>query len=321
VDGCSVRYTSASFSADGRWLVSNWTDPFSPPQSVQAIRLWPTPGTGGTPPPRLDLPENLFWGYPALDPKSRFFVAVGSPQGGVEGAFVVPLDGSPHRALPKLPPETMAALQPAVSPSGRLAATASFYGQGRKILRIWDLEAGRARDFDLPIPPAGSVPGAPVKSAPSGYEGSINSLGFADETTLLTAGDGGIRRWNLENGAQEVLVASESGQAISMALSADGRTALTFEQATGPGGPGGCGRGFSVVDLQARQRRPLPEFGDCLTAVALDPSPRRADGKAALPDEPAGRGGRGHSHRLPARGRPVPRLEGRADVVRRSEEP
>jgi WD40 repeat protein len=153
-----------------------------------------------------------------------------------------------------------------------------------------------------------------VKSAPSGYEGSINSLGFADETTLLTAGDGGIRRWNLENGAQEVLVASESGQAIWMALSADGRTALAFEQATGPGGPGGCGRGTSVVDLQARRRRPLPEFGDCLTAVALDPSgtvAATADGQGVVR---VGRVGGGEPHLLLGHGGPVKSVAVSADL-------
>jgi WD40 repeat protein len=164
------------------------------------------------------------------------------------------------------------ALQPALSPSGRLAANAFNYGQGEKILRIWTLETGEVRDLALPVPPTASAGAQPPSSQPTGYEGSISTLGFVDETTLLTAGHGGIRRWDLETGRHEVVLASEPGRTMTMALSADGRRALTFEAPLGAfGAVGNCGR-VALADLVARQARSLEGFGECGISVALDPS-------------------------------------------------
>jgi WD40 repeat protein len=200
---------------------------------------------------------------------------MGSNPAGIEAGFVVPLDGSPHRELASLPKDVMSALQPALSPSGRLAANAFVYGQGDRILRIWNLETGAVRDFALPVPPIASVGVQPSSSQPTGYEGGINNLGFIDETTLLTAGHGGIRRWDLETGQHELLLASEPGWTVEMALSADARTALTFERPLGTIGPAGfltrCGR-VALVDLTTRQRRSLEGYGGCGVSVALDPS-------------------------------------------------
>jgi len=273
VDGCTARYASASFSSDSRWLVSNWTDTRTPPSpSTQAIRLWPVAGSGGVAPRRLDLTEGIWWTSPVFDPKLRFLFVMGNLPGEAEAGYVVPLDGSPHRELASLPKDMGSALQPALSPSGRLAANAFFYGQGEKVLRIWNLETGHVRDFALPVPPAASIGVQPSSSQPTGYEGGINSLGFVDETTLLAAGHGGIRRWNLETGSQEVVLPSEHGRTVTMALSADGRRALTFEAPLGPvGAVGNCGR-VALADLVARQARSLEGYGECGVSVALDPS-------------------------------------------------
>jgi hypothetical protein len=181
VDGCTARHASASFSSDSRWLVSNWTDTRTPPSpSTQAIRLWPLPGNAAVLPRHLDLTEGIWWTYPVLDPKLRFLFVMGSPPAGAEAGFVVPLDGSPHRELASLPKDVGSALQPALSPSGRLAANAFFHGQGDKILRIWNLEMGEVRDFALPVPPTASVGVQPSSVQPTGYEGGINNLGFVD---------------------------------------------------------------------------------------------------------------------------------------------
>jgi WD40 repeat protein len=273
VDGCPAVSAGVQFTADAGWLASNCADimtadPAAAPPGPAMMRLWPVPGSDVAPPSFLDLPEQVEFMWPVIDSKRRFIFAVGSRPTGIEGGFVLPLDGSPYRELAKLPQDTMS-IGAALSPSGRLAATAFFYGQGRKTLRIWELETGNVRDFDVPVPPSASSGGGPPKPAPTGYEGSINSVVFPDETTLLSAGDGGIRRWNLETGSHELVVSSEAGQTVSMAVSADGRAALTFEQALGPGG---CGHRVSVVDLGTGRARPLPGFGDCLTSVALDPT-------------------------------------------------
>jgi WD40 repeat protein len=153
-----------------------------------------------------------------------------------------------------------------------LAAGAFSYGQGPKLLRVWNLETGERRDFTLPVPqPASPVSGSP-SSGPTGYEGGIRSLAFVDEETLVTAGHGGLRRWNIETASQELLVASEPGNTMAMALSADGRTALTFEVSLGAyGEAGSCGR-VAIHDLAAWTARPLQGYGQCGVSLALDPS-------------------------------------------------
>jgi WD40 repeat protein len=262
VDGCTAGYTGVTFSPDGRWVAANWTD--------DTVRLWPLPGSSEAQPRTLGLPKGRLWTVPVFDPRLRHLLLLGL-RGSVRGV-IVPLDGAKSRELESLPERTLTSSRPAISPSGRLTATAVFWGPGPKILRVWDLETGGRRDFTLPVPHGTSADEDRPPSELTGYEGGVSSLGFVDERTLLTSGDGGIRRWNLATGADELLVAAEPGHTMTMALSADGRTALTFEQPLGPIEQGGrCGR-VALVDLAVPVSRPLPGFGECGVSVALDPS-------------------------------------------------
>ena len=92
----------------------------------------------------------------------------------------------------------------AVSPSGRQVAMAyrvASTDTGKKTLRVWDLETSEARVFDLPE----SV--APEE----GWESGVYDLAFADDSTLYTSGDGGLRRWNLESGAHDLVLSTRPG--------------------------------------------------------------------------------------------------------------
>jgi WD40 repeat protein len=238
VDGYSDIVRPLAFSPDGRWLATSWAD--------RTIRLWPLPGNPSREVKTLALPEKQIWNRLVFDPRGRFLFVVGNR----DRAYVVPLDGSPPRELEGFSDDT-ALLGAAVSPSGQRVATAFFFGGGPKTLRVWDLETGELRLFDLPE-------GYPSKTK-TGYEGQISSIAFADESTLYTGGDGGVRRWNLETGAHELVFPAKTGYHVAMVLGPDGRTAFVKE--TQPSDPA-ARRSMEILDLPAGVSRALPAFGE-----------------------------------------------------------
>jgi WD40 repeat protein len=254
VDGYSTNWRTLAFSPDGRWLVTNWPNQDSGPYS-DALRLWPLPGSGSREVRTLALPEKQSWAKLVFDPLGRFLFVVGF----FDRVYVVPLDGSPPRKLEGFSDETLLH-GAAVSPSGRRVATAFFYGQGSKTLRVWDLETGELRLFDLPE-------GSPSKT---GYERGVEDLAFADESTLYTAGDGGVRRWNLATGAHELVLATKPGYMAAMALGPDGHKALVH---VGELGEGSWSRPMEIIDLATGGSRPLPAFGERIGRwIAVDAS-------------------------------------------------
>jgi WD40 repeat protein len=255
VPGYSGLTRPAAFSPDGRWLATTWSD--------GKLRLWPLPGTGARAPRILELPETTLWERFVFDPKGRYLFAVGNS----DRAWIVPLDGAPPRRLPVYSDETLLSAA-AVSPSGRLVVTAYFYGKGEKTLRVHDVEAGTTRVFPLPAPAA-----APGSASPAtGYESGVEALAFADETTLYSSGEGGVRRWRLPGGSQESVWAPEPGfHASQLRLAEDGRTALVLRWKIG----GECTTAH-LLDLTSNGSKPVPESGEC--AQAID---RSADGSVA----------------------------------------
>jgi WD40 repeat protein len=174
----------------------------------------------------------------------------------------VPLDGSRPRRLPAYSEETVL-FAAALSPSGRLVATAFGYGKGEKTLRVHDVEKGTTQVFPLPTRPAGDPPGG--TSAPTGYEDGVNALAFADETTLYTAGDGGVLRWRLPAGSNERVWATPPGiLANPIQLGPDGRTALVTQLKPGSTD---C-PSARLLDLATGRAEPIPAFGDCPVSVA-----------------------------------------------------
>jgi WD40 repeat protein len=137
---------------------------------------------------------------------------------------------------------------------------------------VWDLEANTMRSFALPPGLVPASEGGKSNSAPNGYERGILSLAFADESTLYTTGDGGLRRWNLDTGTQEVLVASPPGSFTPAGFSRDLRR-VVFRQAFLGGRQPLPAQVYSTPEGTTSQ---LPAFGppDKLYALAIDPSGR-----------------------------------------------
>jgi len=255
VDGYSLPGRPVAFSPDGLWLATNWGRE-DRSWYTDALRLWPLPGNPARELRTLKLPERGGWTDMVFDPQGRFLFVVETQ----DRPYVVPLDGSPPRKLEQFSDETNLSAA-AVSPSGRHVATAYNNGRGPKTLRVWDLETGELRVFDLPE----------GTSSEEAFKRGIEVVGFADESTLYTAGDGGIRRWNLESGEHELVFATEPGHHARMAFGPDGRTALVIEGLVAEDAEGWGP--VKIFDLVTGESRALPAFGEPLvTAIALDPS-------------------------------------------------
>jgi WD40 repeat protein len=243
-----------AFSPDGKSLASVWSE--------ERLRLWPLPGSGATDVRFLDLPQATALFSLAFDPKGRYLFG-----GGNNGrVWIVPLDGSAPRKLEGFTEETLLHAG-AVSPTGRLVATAFSYGPHDKTLRVWDVETGAPRSFDLP-----RIQGATESG--TGWERGVGHLSFANDSTLYTLGDGGLRRWNLEAGSNELVAGTAPGHGMVGRLDGERGVAIAREKRWGLWRQTACSPAI-LHDLKKGTSRELTEFGDCATwdrEVALDPS-------------------------------------------------
>jgi WD40 repeat protein len=259
VDGDKTVGGPMAFSPDSRWLAAFGAD--------GRLRLWPVPGTGSAEVKLLETPLMRFWADIVFDPKGRYLFVVGIK----DNAWIVPLDGSPGRRLPAYSDDVYLHAA-AASPTGRLVATAFGFGSGPKTLRVFDVETGAVRVFDLPVPspPPGSAP-----QAPNGYEGRVTGFAFVDDKTLYTAGHGGIRRWNLETGAVETVKDFGPATVCGMAMSEDRRTGYLTRWSHSGGNEGSqdelCAP-LERLDLGTGNLTPLPQFGDCVSSGRMSGS-------------------------------------------------
>jgi WD40 repeat protein len=179
--------TTLAFDPRGRWLVSGSLD--------DSVRLWSLREDSGGP-SRLLFRDETKSGVVdvGVDPDGRR-VLVGCQYGPV---WVVPVDGGRPRLLGRLGRVHSVAF----SPDGRLAAASGLVGEipdpNMLVIRVWDLESGRVLDLH-------------EGDRGDGGERTIGvgiRVQFTHDGRIASSGDGGVRLWDLETGAYEVLHAT-----------------------------------------------------------------------------------------------------------------
>jgi WD40 repeat protein len=181
---------------------------------------------------------------------------------------LAPFDGGEPQTLLRVPP-TESICPVAFDPTGRWAATAACYAPEVKdrLLHLIDRRTGAARAFPLPV----------ASGKPESY--GVNFLRFVVGSRLLAAGDAGLRSWDPETGANEVLNATSCWP---MDASADGRwvAAACVEGSPGkPAEPTTAGAlapptssSLFVFDLTTKAHRKIESHGRDIQAVTLSPS-------------------------------------------------
>jgi len=241
---------SVGFTRDGHLLSAS---------DEGALRSWPlVPTTAETMrellPPKLDAPLVIM----GVDPGGRFVVVARYRFGPV---LVVPLDGSPPRALPLQRPGEgqITCGMSSLDPSGRfLAVLAPYVGKPeRNGVRILDLVTGAVRVLDT------HAKGGDDPSDDDLAKGRASPLWLRDGR-LLTDGPSGFLVWDLAAGTRRLLgPGAKGGVAL---VTSDSRSIVRFEYMR-PGSPSR----LSVFDLATGASREITTHGDKLNALALDP--------------------------------------------------
>jgi len=247
VKGASSRREGLAFSPDGRWLAATW-----PPGRA---RLFPLPDSDQREIPEID--EHPFYSNLVFDPASTRLA------GGHYGhsLSVASLDGrEPHRLEGFLHSTLIESV--AFSPSGRLVAAASGMGVNEHTLRVWNLDTGEVRAFELPRTDTSTFGGFPS------YLDNVENLWFTDEDTLVTVGATRFLRWSLKDGSSEDIADLGAVVYREAAASADGKKALIIEI---PEGEGDKCDTPKLYDLAAGTIEARPELGGCVRAIAIDP--------------------------------------------------
>jgi DNA-binding winged helix-turn-helix (wHTH) protein/WD40 repeat protein len=258
IEGASSLRTGLAFSPDGRWLAAIW-----PPGRA---RLFPLSNADQAETPKLaahSIPLN-----PVFDPAGENLTG-----GGGGRLTVVPMDGGEPRRLEGFVGEAWAEAA-AFSPSGRLVAAASGIGVEEHKLRVWNLETGETKAFDLPRSETSRYsPDELAQKVVVVFEDNVQNLWFTDEETLFTVGASGFLRWDLKDGSNEEVVALAAVGYRTAAASADGQRVLIVEYS---GGSEGTAKDICdtpiLYDLAAGTAEELPSFGGCVRTIALDPT-------------------------------------------------
>ena len=221
------------FAPDGSWFAS--AEPY------EGVRIWPLEGE--VPPAGRSLAEDTLCNL-AVSPDGQH-VLVANQKRNVEGDVLIPVFRGSRRVLTGFRGQTSGV---AFSPDGRLAAGAGGTFDGNEnVIRVWDVASGH----ELTV----LVPEADL------YEWALQ---FTADDRLLSSGQDGLRRWNVETGESELLY---EGMVKEFSASGDGRRVLLVEvdEWSNPVG----GRAV-VVELDNAFATPLETHGNRVTAVALD---------------------------------------------------
>jgi len=247
--GHASRVMEVGFSPDSRLLASCGTD---------GARVWPLTQEAGQVHPILFESGYTCYGI-AMDPLGGQVLVAATAL----AAFLAPLDGGAPRTLVRVPPrESIGAV--ALDAKGQWAATAAAYAPEAKdrLLHVIDRRTGEVRAFPLP-----------ESEGENPRSGAVAALRFVRGERLLSAGVGGLRRWDPETGHNEVLHPSRCGP---MDASADGRWLAAACKPLESGKPVPSSSdppfGLLLLDLATGAPKNIEGHGTDISSLAISPA-------------------------------------------------
>jgi WD40 repeat protein len=225
------------FSPTGDWVVSTG--------GLDEVKIWPL--AGDVPPAGRVIFDNDPCAI-AVSPDGEHIVVGTQKRTG--GDPLLTVDGSVVRRFTGFEFQTSGL---AFSPSGRMVAGAggTFRDSGN-VIRIWDVSTGEVL---MVLEPAADL-----------FEWKLH---FESEDSLLSSGQGGLERWNLETGESEVLH-HEMVRAFS--VSGDGRRVLVVEHGIADWNSASTVGRPVVLDLDTGAQWQLENHSIGTSGVALDSS-------------------------------------------------
>jgi WD40 repeat protein len=128
---------------------------------------------------------------------------------------------------------------------------------------VWNLDTGATQSFELPRADTSTI------TRYKGYLDNVQNLWFTDESTLVTVGATHFLRWDLNDGSYETVLPVDPVMYREAAASQDGQRVLMLEVPFDGSDEDVCDTP-TLYDLAAGSFRELPQFGDCVRAMALD---------------------------------------------------
>ncbi len=237
--------TGVGFDPNGRWVASASLD--------GTVRIWPLDGRANSE-SRVIFKENLYIYVLAVDPSGKRVLA------GATNSKMLLL-GSEGNEVPRVFHFVGAPGAAVFDRRGRVAAIAAHYvPKGQKMMiRFWDVETSEVfKELDLAERGQGVQRTGP-------WDDGVDSMKFAPDGSLYTAGEGGVRRWDIERGTSRTVV---RGGWMRMDLSDDGRYLVTVTNPT----KSSANSLVRYYDLSRTTSVTLTSHGSDVTSVALDPT-------------------------------------------------
>jgi WD40 repeat protein len=133
------------------------------------------------------------------------------------------------------------------------------------VLQLWGVESGDSRAIPLPGAQEGGL-----------LDGTIYDLAFDAQGRLYSGGRDALRRWVLEQGTSEVLIAATRSK---LDMGDDGRVLLVGTRQAPPDRTGvseysGMAEDLFVLDLEAGGSRRIRTHGAAIQSLALGPGAR-----------------------------------------------
>ena len=227
------RVRDVVFGPEGRWLVSSSMD--------HTVRLWPLEGDVPLP-GRILLKDSGKQMYNVARTSDGQQLLIGTGWSGVRSVSVA---GEELHNVPDF--GRWAALGVAISPDGRLAEAVRDVGTPEIRIVVWNTASGEV-----------------VRELPLDDRMTLDAQ-FTDDGHLLSAGELGLRRWNLGTGESELLFEGSIG---GISASGDGGQVLMVEKT---GMDSNAPRSAVRLDLNTGESLPLGTHGTRITTIALDP--------------------------------------------------